>query len=576
MRKFFLGAFVGVLFTFVLLVVVAAVLVKIGSSKKPTIAGNSVLVLNLEGDLPEVPSVDIDVPLFQTQSAPTVRDMWGAMHAAASDSRIKGLVLKPRSLTLGWGKLQELRHELEVFKRVSGKPVYAYLQTPGMHEYYLASVADKIYVDPDDYLEVKGFLVEETYLKGTLDKLGVGFDVDHIGRYKDAGDVFTRSNMSNETKEVMNGVLDQIFNSFCSAVADGRHKSVEDVRNMIDEGPFLASAAQKAGLIDELGYESQMYRDLTDRLKASDLAKLSYKTYAKAVEASGERIAILAGEGDIVRGSVDQPFGQTEVIASDTFSRTIQQVRKDSSIKGVILRVDSPGGDAVASDEILHELKLLSAVKPVVISMSDLAASGGYFISMTGDPVVAYPDTITGSIGVLYGKPNFRGLYGKLGITKDLLARGKFADIDSDYTPLSDAEKAKLHEGILATYKSFVTKVATARKKTYDQIDTIAQGRVWMGEQADQNGLVDHLGGLDTAVDLIRQRIKLPAGAGVNLVPYPPRRDIFDALFNSSPETLTQAEAKRELNVMLGGNLPSPSLVRGGILELMPYRLSVH
>ena len=174
------------------------------------------------------------------------------------------------------------------------------------------------------------------------------------------------------------------------------------------------------------------------------------------------------------------------------------------------MRVDSPGGDAVASDEILHELKLLSAAKPVVISMSDLAASGGYFISMTGDPVVAYPDTITGSIGVLYGKPNFRGLYGKLGITKDLLSRGKFADIDSDYTPLSDAEKAKLHEGILATYKSFVTKVATARKKTFDQIDTIAQGRVWMGQQADQNGLVDHLGGLDTAVDLIRQRTKLP------------------------------------------------------------------
>ena len=151
---------------------------------------------------------------------------------------------------------------------------------------------------------VKGFLVEETYLKGALDKLGVAFDVDHIGRYKDAGDVFTRSNMSNETKEVMNGVLDQIFNSFCSAVADGRHKSVEDIRNLIDEGPFLASAAQSAGLIDELGYESQMYRDLTARVKAGELAKLSYKTYAKSVEASGERIAILAGEGDIVRGSV--------------------------------------------------------------------------------------------------------------------------------------------------------------------------------------------------------------------------------------------------------------------------------
>jgi protease-4 len=576
MRKFFLGAFIGVLFTFVILFVLAGILFKLAANKKPTIETNSALVLNLEGDLPEVPPVEVDIPLLQTQAAPTVSDMWTAMHAAAKDSRIKAIVLKPRNLTLGWGKLQEIRNEIVSFKKESGKPVYAYLQTPGMHEYYLASAADKIYVDPDDYLEVKGFLVEETYLKGLLDKVGIGVDVDHIGRYKDAGDVFTRSNMSSETREVMNSVLDQILNSFCAAVAEGRHKQVDDVRNLIDQGPFLATAAKSSGLVDELGYESQLYRDLSRRVKENSLAKLSYKTYAKASESSGERIALLAGEGDIVRGRVDQPFGQTDVIASDTFSKSIERVRKDKSVKGVILRIDSPGGDAVASDEILHELKLLSAAKPVVISMSDLAASGGYFISMTGDPIVAYPDTITGSIGVLYGKPNFRGLYNKLGITKDLLARGKFADIDSDYTPLSDAEKQKLHDGLMATYHSFVTKVATARKKTYDQIDVLAQGRVWMGAQASQNGLVDRLGDLDTAVSLIRERAKLPPAAGINLVAYPPRRSLLDTLFNATPETVTEALTRQKLKAMMGDGLPSPAAVRGGMLAIMPYRITIH
>src|ERR1700750_409930 len=191
MRKFLLGAFVGVLFTFVFLLVLAGILVKMGANRKPTIADNSVLVLNVEGDLPEVPSTDLGLPLLQKQSAPTVRDVWTSLRQAATDSRIKAIALKPRSLSIGWGKLQELRHDIEQFKQVSGKPVYAYLQTPGMHEYYLASVADRIYVDPDDYLEVKGFLIEATFLKGTLDKLGISFDVDHIGRYKDAGDIFT-------------------------------------------------------------------------------------------------------------------------------------------------------------------------------------------------------------------------------------------------------------------------------------------------------------------------------------------------------------------------------------------------
>lgn len=576
MRRFLLGALVGVLLTVICLVVLVAVLIKVASARKPSIPSNGVLVLNLEGDIPEVPAVDVEIPLLQAQASPTVRDLWTSIHAAANDSRIKAIALKPQNLSIGWAKLQELRENLLDFKR-SGKPVYAYLQTPGMHEYFLASVADRIYVSPDDYLRVKGFRIESTYFKGTLDKLGISFDVDHIGRYKDAGDALTRTNMSPETREVLNQVLDQIYSSFCSGVAEGRHKSAADIQALLDQGPFLAIPAKQAGLVDELGYESQMYRDLASRVKAENgkLDKVSYKTYVKTNPGTGTRIALLSGEGDIIRGKVEQPFGQGQVIASETFSKTIQQVRNDNSVRGVILRVDSPGGDAVASDEILHELKLLAAKKPLVISMSDLAASGGYFISMTGNPVIAYPDTITGSIGVLYGKPNLHGLYDKLGVTKDMLTRGRFADMDSDYKPLSDAEKQKLHDGILSTYRSFVTKVAAARKKTYDEIDPIAQGRVWMGAQAHKNGLVDQLGGLNVAVQLIRERAKLGANEPVNLISYPPRRSLLDALFNANPETMAQARAEQYLNSVTGG-LPSPAMMRGGVLALMPYRITIH
>jgi protease-4 len=574
MRRFLLGALVGVLLTIVCLVVLVAVVLKMASGRKPSIPDNGVLVLNLEGDIPEVPAVDVEIPLLQAQASPTVRDLWTAIHAAASDSRIKAIALKPHNLSIGWAKLQELRENLTDFKR-SGKPVYAYLQTPGMHEYYLASVADRIYVSPDDYLRVKGFRVESTFIKGTLDKLGITFDVDHIGRYKDAGDALTRTNMSPETREVLNQVLDQIYGSFCNGVAEGRHKSAADMQALIDQGPFLAMPAKQAGLIDELGYESQMYRDLASRAKTDKLDKVSYKSYVKTNPGTGTRIALLSGEGDIIRGKVDQPFGQGQVIASETFSKTIERVRNDNSVRGVILRVDSPGGDAVASDEILHELKLLAAKKPLVISMSDLAASGGYFISMTGNPIVAYPDTITGSIGVIYGKPNLHGLYDKIGVTKDMLTRGRFADIDSDYKPLSDAEKQKLHDGIMSTYRSFVTKVAAARKKTYDEIDPIAQGRVWMGAQAHKNGLVDRLGGLNVAVQLIRERAKLGANEAVNLISYPPRRSVLDALFNSSPETMAEAKAESYLRSITGLR-SSQALMRGGILELMPYTITIH
>ncbi len=579
MAKFLLGVIVGVVVAVLGLVIIGFAIGRLFSNKQPVIAPNAVLVLALAGDLPESAPVDFSFNLGQNGANPTVRDTWTSLRSAATDNKIKAVLLQPRNLSAGWAKLQELRRELLNFKK-SGKPVYALLQGAGSREYYLSTAADRIFLSPDDLLDVKGFRVEEMYFKNTLDKLGVGVQVDHVGRYKDAGDIFSRTGMTPETREVLNQILDQLFGDFCATVGAGRHKSVDDVKALIDMGPFTGQQAKAAGLVDELGYEDQAFSELKRKTGINDLNKVTLKTYFHATPGKGDRIAMIVGEGDIVRGNPDDSSPNGGVISSGSFNKIIRQVRNDSSIKGVILRVDSPGGDAVASDEILHELKLLSAAKPLVISMSDLAASGGYFISMTGDQIFSYPNTITGSIGVLYVRPNFHNLYDKLGIQQETIARGKLADLDSLYNPLSDAARQKLHDSIEDTYRSFVTKVATSRRKTYDQIDQLAQGRVWMGTQARENALVDELGGLDEAVASIRRKAKLSATGDTNLVMFPPRRSWLDLLTNSSGDSVTDVMIRKEIHAALPGLpesvLPSPAMLKGGMLRILPYQLSVH
>lgn len=573
MWKFLLGVLVGLVVAVGGMLIIALAVGRLFATKQPSIAANSVLVLALDGNFPEAAPVDVPIPFLEAQSAPTVRDLWSSLRQAATDNRIKAVLLQPHDVGAGWGKLEEVRQQLADFKK-SGKPVYALLQGAGSREYYLASVADKIFLSPDDLLDVKGFRLGEMYFKNALDKLGVGVQVDHIGQYKDAGDLFTRTNMSPETREVLGQVLDQIYGDFCFTTGQGRHKSADDMKALIDLGPFIAAQAKAVGLVDALGYEDQVFAELKKKVGAGELNKVNIRTYFRGVPSRGDRIALLAGEGDIIRGDPNNSLGSDEVIASGAFAKIIRQVRNDRSIKGAILRVDSPGGDAVASDEILHELKLLSGAKPVVVSMSDYAASGGYLMSMTGDPIVSYPDTITGSIGVLYVRPNLHGLYDKLGIQEDTITRGKLADMDSAYLPLSDAAQQKLHESIASTYRAFVSTVANARKKSYDQIEPIAQGRVWMGAQARQNGLVDQLGGLDEAVALVRQRAKLSAGGETNLITYPPRRSLFDVLTNSSPDAFEAAVARRKIRAVLPG-LPSQAFLKGGVLRILPYRLTI-
>ncbi len=576
MKKFFLGFVIGILFVGLVGVILVFAAMRMASSfggERPvTVADNSALILNLEGAVPEQAPVDIAIPYFQQQPPLTVLDTWKLLRRAASDTKVKALVLEPRGLDAGWAKLEELRAEIIAFKQ-SGKPVYAYLRNATMREYYLATAADKIYMAPEDELDVKGLRAELTFYKGTLDKLGVSLEFEHVGKYKDAPDEFTKTAPSPETLEVTNQILDQYYGDMVQVIADGRKLPPGAVRGIIDQGPFIGKSALDSGLVDALIFEDEMLGQLNTNLK-TDLKKIGAHSYSKAAgadPAGRSRIAYVTGDGEITRGNPGEDVSNTGITAF-SMVKVLRQVADDSSIKGVILRVDSPGGDGIASDDILHEMKLLSKKKPVLISMSDLAASGGYFIAMTGDPIVAYPNTLTGSIGVFFGKVNLSGLYEKIGLKKDLLTRGRFAAIDSEAAPLTPEEKDKVQKEIQVFYRGFVERVAEARKRPYDQVEPLAQGRVWLGAQAKMNGLVDEIGGLDRAVEMIKQRTNIPASEQVTLVTYPPRRTLLEMLLKSSTDNNSELESAIKAVV---GNLPWKSLAHGGVQRLMPYSLIV-
>jgi protease-4 len=570
MAKFLIGLLTGVLLVFLTIGLLFLAMLRF-RDRPPDIADNSVLVLRLDGDVPE--KTPVEIPFLSGAQTLTVTDVWMTLRKAAADSRIKALVVLPEGLGGGWAKAEEFRADVEQFRK-AGKPTYAYLRTPQSRDYYVASAADRIYLGPQDQFYLKGMRAEIMYFKRTLDKVGVTVDVEHAGKYKDFGDQFTRSDMSPETREVMNLLVDDLYKNLVARIAEGRHETPEQVQAAIDLGPFQASQARRAGLVDELRFEDEMWNDLKVRLKVRDLKKVQATAYVKVPlpkRLQGrERVALVVGEGDIVRGDPDNPASDENSLASYSFDKLLDEISNDSTIRAVVVRIDSPGGEVTASDDIWRQMNLLSKKKPTVISMSDVAASGGYYMAMTGDPIVAYPGTETGSIGVVFGKPNLHGLYDKLGITKDAVQRGRYAAIDSDYRPLNSQERQKLRDGIDDSYKDFVTKVADARHRRFNEIEPLAQGRVWLGSEAKARGLVDELGGLDMAVALAKKRANIPASEPVTLVMYPARRSLLDLLFRR-PQ---QDGLESRLDAAFHG-MPLRAWIRGGMLRMEPYWLVV-
>lgn len=577
MRNFLIGLVVGVLLVGLAIVIVVFAAIRYAGSyanRPVTVADGSTLVLDLEGEVPERLPAEIPIPVLQNQRAMSVEEVWDLFRRASSDSRVRGVLFEPRSLDIGWAKMEEIHDEILNFRK-SGKPVITYLRAPSAREYYLASATDKIFISPEDSLDLKGLAAQSMFFKQTLDKLGINAEVIHAGKYKDAGDMLTRTSMTPETREQLNAVLDQYYGNLIATIAQGRKKQPDAVRALIDDGPFLARDAVSDGLIDSLGYEDQAVAEMQSRLKQSELKRITGRAYERgATPGPGHRVALIVGQGMITAGSGNEN-ADDESFTGAGFIKLLRQAENDSSIEGVIMRIDSPGGDAVASDQILHQAKDLSKKKPLVISMSDEAASGGYYVAVTGDPIIAYPNTLTGSIGVIFARFVLHGLFDKIGMNEQLLTRGRFADIDAPDVPLSDAEQQKLSGQIDAFYRAFVSRVAEGRHRPFDQIEPLAQGRVWVGQQAKDNGLVDGLGGFDRVIEAYKQRAHLSPSDRVTIVPYPGRQSILELLVNrSDPTAEVRAEVRTRVEKVLG-NVPFDLLSQHGFVEIMPFVLRV-
>lgn len=578
MKRFFLGVLAGVIIAGVSVVVLFFAAVKF-SSRQPSLPDRTVLTVNLEGPIPEISPASLPLPAFEDRSPLTVSDYYRILRSAARDPRVQGVVVKAGGIGSGWASLDEVRQGLAEVKK-AGKPVYAWLRSPGLREYYVASVADQVIVSPEDLIDVKGIRMEATYLKGTLDKLGVQMEVEHAGKYKDAGDVFTRTSMSPETREALNKVLDSLYPRIVSTLAQGRKKSPEQMLALIDQGPFLAHKAKELGLIDGLDYE----RSVSESMEKKTGVKISSFVSARRYLESGDlkkapaakRVALLIAAGDIVRGGGEDSLSDGQFVSPAAFNAVARRVGDDNSVDAVVVRVDSPGGDAVASDELLHALQVLSKKKATVISMGDLAASGGYMMSMTGDPVIASPYTLTGSIGVVYGKPYIRGLLDKIGVSTEILKRGRFADIDSLTVPMNPDSRTKLREGIDYLYQDFIAKVAAGRKRPPSAIEPVAQGRVWLGPDAKDQGLVDELGGIDSALSAVRKKAGWKTDQNVELAVYPKRKSMLELLFRRAEEAATADPEIRIRRLLEQAGPGVAAVTRGGFLSVMPYRISVN
>ncbi len=577
MKKFLLGVLAGLILAGMTVVVLAFAAMRL-SQREPSLPDRFVLNVRIEGSLAEVQTTSPPLPSMEEQVPLTVPEIYSLFEKAAQDPRVKGVYLRPSGLAAGWAKVEEIRRGVERVRR-AGKPVYAWLRAPGLKEYYIASAADKAYLSPEDLLDAKGLRIEATYFKGALDKLGVTMEVEHAGKYKDAGDIFTRTSMSPETREAMNSILDDSYNRILAGLASGRKKTPEQIRALLDNGPFLAPVAKNEGLVDELNYEPAARKALVEKTGVGESGVVRDRAYLASgwspkSQGKRRRVALLVAQGDIVRAGAASPFGEDMLLEPGEMTSLARQIGSDRLIDAVVIRIDSPGGDAVASDEILAAMKELSKKKPVVISMSDLAASGGYYMAMTGDPIVAEAGTLTGSIGVIYGKPNVKGLYQKLGISSDSLTRGRFAGIDSAVEPLSPEGRAKLREGVEFIYSGFLRKVAEGRKKSVDEIAPNAQGRVWLGSQARERGLVDELGGLSKAIELVSAKAKFGKQDTVIITTYPRKKSFFEQLFgmqDSRSATANPAAAWLLANAPAG----TAAWLNGGVLRVIPYSIDL-
>ena len=543
----------GVLGALILVAIIGVIAIWAAFRKsEPSIRTNSVLTLRVAGSLPDYSPDD---PFKKYFGGPdqSLTGLVMQFKKAKVDSRIKAILLDVNMSGVGWGKAEEIRDAIADF-RSSGKPVYAYLEFGLNKEYFIATACDKIIVPPPGELFINGLAADVMFFRGSLDKLGIYPDIYQIGKYKSAGDMFTQKKMTDAHRDYINSMLNDLYDRYINTIAQARKKTPDEVRALIDNAPYNAAQAKDAGLIDDAMYRDQvedLMKTVVGQKQTDPLATVRSSDYRDVSPESlglnkGERLAVIYATGTIESGSSQNSPSGEQSIGSDTVAKALNDAAADKTIKAIVLRVDSPGGSGLASDIIWRAVEQANAKKPVVVSMADVAASGGYYISASAAKIIAQPSTITGSIGVVAGKPVLRGFYDWLGLSNEYVLRGKTAGMFRATEKFSDDERAKFEEWIKTTYyRDFVPKVAKGRSKDPEYVDSVGQGRVWTGSQARERGLVDEFGGLDKAIEVAKQLAKIPADKGVERVIFPYPTTFLQQLLSGTENSNTEIQQQR-------------------------------
>lgn len=578
--KFTFASMLGFLLAgFLLILITVGIIVSaVSSGKNETVfvPDKTILLLTLDQPVNDRSSdnpfahINFTRPDVSTQLG--LNDIIGCLQKAKSDKNVKGIYLELTDIPSGQATIEEIRNALIDFRK-SGKFIVSYAEVFTQKSYYLASVSDKIYLNPAGEMEFKGMVAQVMFFKGLLDKIDVEAQVIRHGKFKSAIEPFTLDKMSEPNKVQTLTFISGMWNHLLDGISASRKVSVDDL-NAIASGYKIQSPEDAVNLkmVDKLMYKDEVLDELKNRVGAKsikDLKLMKLGKYAKAPEAdkksSNDKIAVIYASGDIVSGE-----GNEESVGSERISKAIRKARLDDNVKAIVLRVNSPGGSALASDIIWREMLLAKKAKPVVVSMGNVAASGGYYIACAADKIFAYPNTITGSIGVFGIIPNLKGMFNKnLGITFDEVKTNPYADYIPVTRPMSDAEKMIITHNIESIYGTFTKHVSEGRKMTVAQIDSIGQGRVWSGVDAKRIGLVDEFGGL---TDAIKEAAKMAKLKDFSTLELPEQKDTFEQLMETFTGDNTSVYMKKEL----GAAYPYFSYLSRmsrmqGVQALMPY-----
>lgn len=502
------------------------------------------LELTLTGEYQEKPPIfPFEMPLSLGGKKLGFNELILRLNRARYDSKVKGVIVKLKAPVISLSRIYELKNVLRKV-RESGKDVVLYMEDGGMKEIYLASVCSRVYLNPSGSIDLIGFRIEPIFFKGTMKKLGVSFDVIQLKEYKDAFEPFVNETLTSASREVYNSILDFLYNRFISEVSRDRGLSAESLKVAIDEGLLLPAQTIRFGLVDSVLYESAL--DSLFKEKGIDVVDIVNYT-RHPLKQSKDKIGILYAFGAIRTGkSSPSPYGGSS-LGSHTFIENLKDAVENKSVKAIVVRVNSPGGSSLASDIIWNSIREARKKKPVVVSMGDLAASGGYYISMAADSILATPFTLTGSIGVIFAKPNLKGFYDKLGINRQTLARGKRTEIFSDYRSLSPEEKEFLYSYLKTIYDDFVRKASESRNLGVDSLEKLARGRVWIGGQAREIGLVDIEGGFLDAIELAARIAGIPLTEEPGLVYFPKKKGLMEFLLEISDISSFVPQHAREI-----------------------------